>query len=596
MLNTKKTIYIFPDVAYIAEFLPTKKPHTFSVQNFRQINGEFLDENEFIAKNIAKLTSKIEPETYNLVLPDFLFTNTIVEVKETSENKVNQHLKDKLLPDLSLSKETHNIETSILTTYNNTSKVQIAALEKSVLSAFRVSATEKKIEITGITPFSWTLKSIISLEPSISIAQMGSYLYLAQHYIGIDQTTSFKTDQTEELSETIKTLKGAEPNIQTVYLLTNQLFEDKFKELLSDTIPLQQLVSPSEEDNELPAHIKLVLETGVKTFDIGSFPVPTFPLGKPSEKDKTSLSPDSSEKEDEKEEKKEEMEEKEQATTNEVSSELPKPEVMKEEDKKEEQKDEQEKEEEEIEEKKENVEEKEELEPEESQTESEPTEKEVEQKKKEMVQSDSDSGEEDITLEQFAAHSAQETMQETPAHIQQPQTSTSRPVIKNKNSSANMLKMIFITIAVLFITVAIGVGLGLGFLKLSNRDSDVDTTPIVEVESSPEPTTEPSPSPSPSPVAEVDKATIEILVVNATTKAGYAGKIKTQLTADDFENVSAANAKGEYEEGNYILIEKENPALTEAVEAATDLTFTVETTIEDEDPKGEYDAVIVLAE
>src|SRR5476651_1912074 len=115
MLNTKKFFYILPDAAYIAEVLPTKKAHTFSIHAFRQINGSFIDENEFIAENVQKLNRKIEPEEYQLILPDFLFTNTIIDVNETKEAAVKEYIKEKLLPTLDLSKETHEIDTFILT-------------------------------------------------------------------------------------------------------------------------------------------------------------------------------------------------------------------------------------------------------------------------------------------------------------------------------------------------------------------------------------------------------------------------------------------------------------------------------------------------
>ncbi len=102
MLNTRKFLYILPDSAYIAEVLPTKKAHTFAIQAFRQINGHFINEDEFIAENVEKLIKKIEPEEYHLILPDFLFTNTIVDINQTSETAVKNYLKEQLLPNLSM--------------------------------------------------------------------------------------------------------------------------------------------------------------------------------------------------------------------------------------------------------------------------------------------------------------------------------------------------------------------------------------------------------------------------------------------------------------------------------------------------------------
>jgi len=52
MLNTEKLLYILPDLTYLAELLPGKKEHTYTIQSFKQINGNFLDDNEFISANI----------------------------------------------------------------------------------------------------------------------------------------------------------------------------------------------------------------------------------------------------------------------------------------------------------------------------------------------------------------------------------------------------------------------------------------------------------------------------------------------------------------------------------------------------------------
>src|SRR5258708_17862079 len=240
MLNTKKYLYIMPDSAYIAELLPAKEEHTFTIQVFRQINGEFLDDNEFIAENIDKLIKKIDPDEYHIILPDFLFTNTIVDINETSDNEVKKYLKEELLPNLGLSKETHELDTFILTQHKGKSKVQLSALEKSLLAPLQKACEEQKINILNISPLSWTIKSIVSLEPSLSTIQMGGMLYLAQHYIGIDQAISFTTEEAANIVETVKTLKGADPNIQTMYLLTNALVENDMKEKLSGTLPIQQ--------------------------------------------------------------------------------------------------------------------------------------------------------------------------------------------------------------------------------------------------------------------------------------------------------------------------------------------------------------------
>jgi hypothetical protein len=602
MLNTHKLIYILPDLTYIAELLPTKKEHTFSVQAFRQINGEFMDDNDLIPDNIDKLVSKIEPEEYHLVLPDFLFTNTIVEVADTSENKVNQLLKEDILPKLGLTKETHDIATSILTQYNQKSKVQISALEKSVLNSFRLKAIEKGIKISAVSPLSWTVKAMISLEPSISVIQIGSYLYLAEHYIGVDQTISFNIDETENIAETIKTLKGSESSIQTVYLLTNQLVENKLKENLSQTLPLQQLSTFAEEEKDLPSYVRQIIETSMKTLSIPDFPVPKFPLGKENTEAAKSIESEPETAAEPAPIKKTEPEIEKPVVKSEPTVEtsaLPKPqqpaleavsttapaalpaaEVVTtqaielittesfklfndEIDKKDEPKT--------IDEAPVTAE-KVETEPKVIEPPAEPA----------IVEQPVVTESREPNIAQFSAQGAAPSAAITPT----------KKVIKNTTDTSHMIKMVFLSIAVLCLTVAIGVGLGLGYLTFfANKNQPEPESPVVL--SSPVPS--PVPSPSPSPVSNIDK-TKPVLVVNATTIAGKAGKIKKALTDAGFTTVDTGNAKGEYKSGNILLMKEDNSTVVTEMGAASGLTLTFSNKVAIEDPKEKYQAVIVLAE
>lgn len=653
MLNTSKLLYILPDLAYIAELLPGKKEHQYKVQSFRQINGEFIDDNLLIHENIEKLVKKIDEETYNLVLPDFLFTNAIVEINETSKAKIEDHINKELLPSLDLDPETHQINHFVLNTHNKKSRIQICALEKSILEPFRTAAKDKNIEIEDVLPLSWTIKASISLEPSISILQIGEMLYLALHYIGIDQTISFGIDKVENIVETIKTLKGGLPSIQTLYLLTNQLVEEELKELLSDTLPIQQLASFAHEEKDLPSYVKQIIETTQKTLSIKDFPTPKFEIGKPgetkmpntkidkdeiknqdsiaklqndSEQETDSATPDTDtndenlESEDEKET--EESDNTTPASDTNDEQEIPKPtlpivgeEVEDLETTKSEEKDSitslQNDSEQDSDNKPQSTEDKKELaeiplKDTKENTKPEKTDESEDNNSIALLQNDKEEKnndskqeagnsqqvtEEEPDLHQFAANNETDTMPS-----QASLTNTKREVIKNQNPNKTMIRMIFITLAVLFVTVGVGVGLGLGFLTISNRNQ-ADTTPIVEVseapESMPEPTMEPEPSPTPEPV---DVANLDVLVVNATTTAGKAGEYKTILTDNDFENVDAGNAKGDYEPGTYVLMETESPAIMAAVEEALDLVVTYSEKVSIEDPDSDYDFVLVIGE
>ena len=84
-------------------------------------------------------------------------------------------------------------------------------------------------------------------------------------------------------------------------------------------------------------------------------------------------------------------------------------------------------------------------------------------------------------------------------------------------------------------------------------------------------------------------------MVNSTTISGYAGKIEKTLI--DYKNTDASNAKGDYPEGNYLLLDEANPALVELVAQSTGLTIEYDETLSKkiEDPNENYDAVVVLA-
>lgn len=580
MLNSQKLLYILPDVAYVAELLPGKKPHSFTIQAFRQINGEYLDENEFIADNVTKLLTKLEDEEYHLVLPDHLFTNTIVTVKETDDKKIEDYINQNLLPQLEINRTSHQILISKLTSLKGESKVQLSALEQSLLAPLRVGSGNAKKKITAISPLSWTLKSVVSLEPSITIIQMGANLFSALHYIGVDQAFETLVGDVEAIAETIKTLKGSEPNIQTVYLVTNALVEEKLKELLSNTIPLQQLNILKEDDAKIPSHVKYCIEAGQKTLSISDYPVPKFVLGKsttnkPETLAQKPLALESAEElpelpepnlpsipanvEIEKET--QSMPDTKSAPVTETNSEVPAQNKTGEETV--------------------------------TETTTTNTSNIVIDK---ATPTDSDASTQsasDVDLSQFSVHSEAPTTSSA-AEEKILEVSAGTKPIKNQSGVGSMIKMIAITLVVFIATVAVGVGIGFGLLTLSKSKAPVAPTPTEVVEATP--TATPSPTPVASPSAQINPEDASLLVVNATTKAGYASTIKDMLTKAKFGSVSAGNAKGDYEtaENNLVLMAEENTVLIQQLEKATNLGLAFAEGYATEDAKGTYDAVIVL--
>lgn len=596
MPTETRLLYILSDLAYIAKLNATKKVHEFAISDFHQLNGQFLDENSLIEKNIKKLVDKLEPGTYQLILPDFLFTNTMVNVKVKTEEEVKDYLKDHLLVDLKINEEDFYLHTSVLSNYGGAFKVQLTALEKGiVLPLVKALKNNKEVKISAIAPLSFSIKSLVSLEPSVSILQISRELYLAQHYIGVDQCFNTSIDNANDFADTVKTLKGVEPSLQTLYLLSDALVDQKIKEALSATLPVQQLAETLVEEDKIPSYIKKIIEAGAKTFSVPDYLLPQFAIDNNYDKE---LSVD---------------ENKDLSTEDElVASNMTKPAVIGEEKtteieqesedkmpkakelKKPEKEESKIKDEEEADLKKE------------SEKETLPSPKKIDLQEinqpitQEEIKKDAD----EIDLAQFTNLAIDPSVlskkdSRKPNDKEEIYMPDNRPVIKNSSEGKSVLKMIMIALLSFVITVVVGVGIGYGILQLTNKQKpSVSTSNEVNdvQEKEPEPTPEPE-------LAAINKEEYQLLVVNATTKAGYAGTIANDLEEAGFIDVAAKNASGKYEVGNYLLLsdlseEKEasHQALLNEIKEITKLDWQLSDKILVEDSQGNYQAVLVLAE
>ena len=614
MSSDTRLLFILPDLSYITKLIPGKKEHDFSLSDFRQINGSFLDDNQLIQANLEKLFSKIEAGSYKLVLPDFLFTNTIISLEVESEDEVKNYFNKTLLPSLGINQKDFYVDTTILSNYKGMFKVQLTALEKSVVAPLITAIADKKdIKIESISPLSWTSKAIISLEPSVSIMQLGGNLYLAQHYIGLEQTYFTALDEADNFVETVKTLKGTEPSLQTVYLLSNSLIDEKLKDKLKETLPVQQLADLGAENEKMPSYVKQVIEAAAKTFSISEYMLPQF---EPDlDYKEVSQSENTGEKVveietvplSEKEEDKEDLDLVNNlvkpvvvgaaAAGEEVmaKTELPKPQEINaetlnegpEEAKLLENKSEEG-------EKTEVTEKVEELK---SEVKEEKKEAKVEEKikaevKEEVLEIKAEAAKE-VDLAQFAnlaidpSVAGKKTADEKNDKKEEKMEAPKKELIKNKDEAGGMTKMIFIGFLSFIVTVALGVGIGLAYLRFSGNQGDQLDEPVNEVEI----TATPTPEATPEPLPEINLEDFDLLVVNATTKAGYAGTTADDLETAGFVGVDAKNAKGIYDDGNYLLVNeesKENEALLKEVETATDLVFELKVGMEEEDSSGNY--------
>jgi len=615
-------LYLFSDLAYVAKLKAGKKAHEFIVSDFLQVNGQFLDDNQLIEKHVEKLLGKLEAGTYHLILPDFLFTNTIINAEVKDEAAVKEYLTSKFLPDLKITQDDFYINTSILSNYNGVFKVQLSALEKTIVSPL-AKALKKydQIKIDKIAPLSFSAKALISLEPSVAILQMGRELFLAQLYIGMEQCFNTTIDQAEDFAETVKTLKGVEPSLQTVYLLSDALVDDKIKTALKETLPVQQLADIADENSKLPSHVKKIIEAAAKTFAIPEYLLPQFSLDEKyeapaivgeDELTKKSKSKDEEKKSEQTSSKEEQAPKTETALNDQATEEKPveeKPVEEQAEDKK--------------------------SEPPVSETlpapskldlaavnevketventkaadslASKETETKPESKETTAADSKTDSTPAEIDLAQFANLAVDPAVlgkktdpQPNHKEVEMKTELTPKKVIKNKSEAGGMLKMIAVAILAFVITIALGVGIGFGYLHISNKadqPAEIETPAVT-----PAPIAEETPEPTQEPVV-IDKTEYQLKVVNATTQAGYAGDMATALEEAGFDDVVAANAKGDYDSVNYLLLasleadqEATNQALLQEVETATGLTYQLSDQSSVEDSSGDYQAVLVLGE
>ena len=629
MVGTQKLLYILPDLAYTAELLQGKKEGEYSVQSFHQINGEFMDDDNLLPENLKKLFEKIEAEEYVLVLPDFLFADTIVSVPNTDDVAIAEYLRSDLLPKIGVSTLTHETKTTILMQRKNESRVQFSALEKEIADLLASVLSGKEIRITGIVPLSWTIKSLVSLEPSISVVQIGTRLYLSEHYVGINQTSNAPLGSVENIVETVTTLKGADPNLQTLYLLTNALVEEKLRDALTKILPVQQLTLPGDDNLQMPSYVKQLIEAAGSTLNDKNYPVPHFSLGSsavvtsvvaPDEEVAELGSEVQTEEEEVTEEVEPELVEAEVADTEEeavaaavepvegeveaeTEEEATKPEAE-ESPQLSETVDEQEVE---------KAEEKE-IEPETDLNKpvfEEKAEKISSEVKVEEDKEDEPTAEDDVKTEtqldkkepepDNATHRDQEGSDA--ARVEKQAKKELSPKRKGR-TVGDFFKKLLLFILIFALTIAIGLGVGYGVLKLTGGNTDEpEPTPIPEEVVVEEPVVVATDSADASESAgmednsavEIDKGELSILVVNATGVAGLAGTVRTSLTNDGFTSVNTGNSKGEYSENaDLVLMPSKNSALISALEAATGLSLRYDEDYQTEDPDKTYDAVIVL--
>mgnify|MGYP000411159967 CR=1 FL=1 len=422
----------------------------------------------------------------------------------------------------------------------------------------------------------------------------------------------------DKFVESIKTLKGVEPNLQTVYLLTNEVVEDDLKTKLDKILPLQQLAESTKQEAKIPGYLEKIVISSMRTISIPDFEIPQFGL-KDVEITDTLLTDSSTmidktndlvitgDLMDEAVDIDQEMVKKEAAEKG--FGELPKPKTLEPQLETDDTKN--------LEEKTEEINESEsqELEQAESsaasdlkfedfkvdETQEKPQvvkepKKQVSRKNDEVVVAqDSDSS--DIDLSKFVS-SGEATAVEPKVEAAQLKQAVKKEVLKNNDGTGSFLKVFLIGLGSFILTVAIGVGIGAGLLKLSQPSTKPADEPLVEWSESAEEADEADEDTQDSEevAIELDRSQYSIRVVNATTKAGYAGQVANILEDQGYKVVDAKNAVESYDEGNYVMMNEEFADLIVTLSEDLEMELTYLEGTEAEDPSQEYDVIVVLAE
>lgn len=630
MLDTRKVILILPEIAFICELLPDKKPNSFLVHACTQVNGSFVVGQHVVMKNIAKLFQKLEPkESYYIILPDSLFLQSILTLKVSNESELAAELEKTVLPDLGLSPDEFQIITKTLTQRQGNYRLQVTALSKESLVILSGLAHLSKVELAGVTSLSWSVKGMISLEPSLTVVQAGDQLFVAQHYIGVEKCTQFGLSASAEVLPRLRQLKEQESSIMTVYLLTDGEVEKNLKADAAKFVPFQQMTS-AKTLAKLPSHVATLLEQSMRTLSVTDFPVPLFSEEQPSDKEQTTLTaayataaPEGSTASDEVPPlvfvapavlKPETSEVNMTAAPTKLDDDVViKPEVAKV------------------------------AETDDSQTLPKPITVAI------TAQSLKAEGSRAPTASVVTVTKTTATpllAVTSPSNVVQPAavvaaaaasqdaidlrqfvggqsaqvvTDSGAATLPNEKGAMDMWKIILITGAIFLITIAIGIGIGLFVLKYANKTTP--SAPVVTVQPTATPTPAPTPatasdsaqatpsgkttpkpsatpkasaSPTSSATTDASLANQKILVVNATDKAGYAGQMKDKLTKAGAKSVTAQNAKGKYDAGDYVYSPKPNDTVLTELEKATGLALTQ---LADAKQEGSgYDYIVVLAQ
>lgn len=609
-------LYLASEPSFFAVLDGTNKNQ--SLKDVTRIDFPLIEKGVINKENLTHALKSLEQKSIHLVVSDEIFYHHISDYTLGAKKNIEDEIKETVATVFADKKDPLHIVTVDLAKTSKMQTVQITAMTKENLANLAEAAKEAKVEIESIIPASFVVKAFVSVDPSLFLLVTSQNFLLTSHYIGVDFAQNISKENVKELISTVKTLKKERPHIQHIYICADEGTDPSISEDLTEVMPIQDVeVKKIETESDTPFFLK-ALTIGVKEVIENDFPLPHFSVqnadasaaseSKSNVVEEAILEPIAEILKDIKnEDKAEEKDEKEEVVAivlDEEAAEEEEEELKKEVLVKPSEKAEEKETKVEIDSETETVEKKEEveiaIEPLPIPTPVIPAAAKAVEKEIEVVASPK------VIAATPSKDEENEEEKEEPKTVEAPvkvvstvrsteTTSTNKSSVRPAKKGS-VFKYVLLTFGVALLISLIGGGIVISQQAMLNQKNPTLQTPVTSVTPTDE-EEEPTPTPKPT-AAPVDMEDLDILVVNATSIAGKAGKVATGVKKTGAKSVDTGNAKDSYDdEGTFIMLAK--PELSGAIsvlEEETGLTFDEQEMSSKENPSDKYDIVIVLNE
>lgn len=570
---------IASSASYYAELETSGKKK--SLKNLTKIDFPVIENGKFLEDKLKQALEKLDQKTLYLVISDEIFLHHIGEFPLKSPQSLEDQISDTVATAFPDQNESLHIVTLNLAKTSKTKTIQITAMSRENLHVLSRVCNELKITVKMIMPASFAVKGFVSIDPSLFILETPDDVWVTSHYIGVEHAESLGSTDSGKLQNAVTQIKNQKPHLQHAYLCGEKETVSSFTEALKDVLPTQEVeVKGVDAEDECPLMVK-VLTVGLKDVVENKFPFPEFKIetnpdkAKKAESESADTTPaadtasDEDKDSDDADTKEEAMPKKDDTNTEEK---VTKPE------------------------------------PEsdgsaESTDTPEPVKKPTTTTPPETPKVTPPTPPKPATPPTIPPTVAPAVKPVTPAAPPTAPASPAKPatptspamVTPAKKSKSSIGKYLLLAGGIALIIGLIGGGIVISQQALQSQNEpqqeetmEPEETPAVEE------TPEPTPESETEPIA---KDEVSILILNATGVAGKAGATADTFDEAGYTDADTGNAKGEYEQGTYIMVkDEEQAALVEQLRDDTELELEEIDYDEAEDSDGEYDVIIILAE